>query len=152
MLKSTLFSIILALVMPTSGGFAQTASIGGTAVLTINPTITTTNIFDASGNLTGQTIQTVGGFTSSVSAEAVLPNGLFFGGPVVVTPSYSPANLVNSLSVSGGSIGVVPENSTFNRAAAQILINGAAGSSNIINNIEPISAIIRAGAGVGGLD
>jgi hypothetical protein len=135
--------------------FAQTASASGSATLTINPTITTT--------IQNGVIQTItsGGYTSSVSGESVLPSGLFYGGPLVVTPIFSSAggaslgSVVSSLSINPGTVGVVPANSTFNRAAAQILTNSAAAgaaSGRIEQNIESISALIKAGAGINGLD
>lgn len=135
-----------------SSASAQTASASGSATLTINPTITTTI-----QNGVTQTI-TSGGYTSSVSGESVLPPGLFYGGPLVVTPTFSSAggaslgSVVSSLSISPGVIGVVPANSTFTSAAAQILLSGAAGSSAIVSNVETISALIKAGAGINGLD
>jgi phospholipase/lecithinase/hemolysin len=131
--------------------FAQTASASGSATLTIQPNITTTETFNILGTVNGRTIQQIGGFTSSVSGEIVLPQGYLFNGAVNITPTYT-NNFVSSLAISPTSIGVVAENSTFNRAAAQILINAAAGSETINTNIESVAAIIKAGAGVNGLD
>jgi len=93
----------------------------------------------------------VGGFTSSVSGEVVLPQGYLFNGVVNITPTFA-NSLVSNLAITPTSIGVVAENSTFNRAAAQTLINAAAGITTINTNIESVSAIIKAGAGVNDLD
>lgn len=129
---------------------AQTASISGSSTLTILPNVTTTELLTG-GIVTGRTIQQIGGFTSSVSGEMVLPQGYLFNGAVNITPTYT-NNFVSSLAISPTSIGVVAENSTFNRAAAQILINAALGSTTINTNIESVTAIIKAGAGINGLD
>ncbi len=133
-----------------SSASAQTASISGSATLTINPTITTVETRNNLGLITGRTTTEVGGFTSSVAGESVLPTGMFYGGPVVVTPTYA-NSLVSTLSVAGGTIGVVPANTTFNRATAEILTNAATGNISL-ENIELVSTIIRAGAGINGLD
>jgi hypothetical protein len=129
---------------------AQVASASGSATLTINPSITTT----VNGGTT--TILSNGGYTSTVSGETVLPQGYFFNGSVTVTPDYTNvANLgfaVTSLTINPGTPSVVAQSSTFNRAAAQILIDAAAGSNTINTNIESVTAIIKAGAGINGLD
>jgi phospholipase/lecithinase/hemolysin len=131
--------------------FAQTASASGSATLTVNPNITTTETFNILGIVNGRTIQQVGGFTSTTSGEIVLPKGYVFNGTVNITPTFT-NSLVSSLAISPTSIGVVAENSTFNRAAAQVLINAAAGSTAINTNIDSVTAIIKAGAGINGLD
>ena len=127
-----------------SSAYAQTASAAGSATLTVNPTITVTVT-----NGVTQTI-TQGGFTTSVSAETVLPTGLYYGGTLVVTPTFT-NQLVSSLSINPGAIEIVAESATFNRSVAQILVNVAA--SNVpMQNLDAVSAIIKAGAGVNGLD
>jgi len=60
--------------------------------------------------------------------------------------------VVSALEIDPGTTGVVAANSSFNRTAAQILINSAAGNTSINNNIDSVTAIIKAGAGVNGLD
>lgn len=145
---------------------AQTASISASATYS-NPSITTTTITAPGStfingvngdrlvtNDTTQTVATIGAVTS-VAVESVLPKGLFINTPVLVSPAYGTVapgiNGVTSLSLGGGAIGVVPENATFNRAAAQTLINAVAGTP-ANPNLELIIGIIRAGAGINGLD
>ncbi|AFY72954.1 hypothetical protein Syn7502_00822 [Synechococcus sp. PCC 7502] len=129
---------------------AQVASASGSSTLTINPTITTT--------ITNGVIQTIssGGYTSSVSGETVLPQGYFFSGSVTVSPTYGTTagvgNVVQTLTINPGTLTVVSPNSTFNRAAAETLLNAANGSASIKNNIDSVAAVIKAGAGINGLD
>lgn len=137
------------------------ASISSSAMYMNGGTTTTTNNIVTDTNLgtttnLSQTIATTGVITT-VSAESVLPSGLFFSGDLIVTPTYGTfngSNVVSSLSIgttSTPAIQTIPENASFNRAAAQTLINAAAGA--IANpNLELIIGIIRAGAGVNGLD
>lgn len=127
---------------------AQTASIAGSATLTIQPNITNQTI--TTNGVTTQTITQVGGYTSSVSGEVVLPTGLYFNGTANITPTYTDS-LVSNLSIAASSTAVVPKETTFTRASAEILINAAAGTIEA-QNIDLITAIIRAGAGVNGLD
>jgi hypothetical protein len=127
-----------------SSAHAQTASAAGSATLTVNPTITVTVTNGVTQSITQ------GGFTTSVAAETVLPVGLFYGGPLVVTPTFA-NQVVSSLSINPGIIAVVPESATFNRSVAQILVNVAA-SNSPVQNLDAISAIIKAGAGINGLD
>ncbi|NJK33947.1 MAG: hypothetical protein HC919_02810 [Oscillatoriales cyanobacterium SM2_2_1] len=135
------------------GAIAQTARAAGVASLTSGSTIIET--FDATtGNLTSRTV--TNGVVTSVSGETNLPNGLFFGGNVNVTPVYGTISggttpVVSGLVINPGVVGVIPENATFSRAAAQILINSAADPA-VRADLEEIAALIRTGAGVNGLD
>ena len=129
---------------------AQTASASGSATLTILPNITTTDTITG-GIVTGRTITQIGGFTSSVSGEVVLPPGYLFNGTVNIVPTFA-NSVVSNLAISPTSLAVVDQSSTFNRAAAQILINSSTGNTSINNNIDSVTAIIKAGAGVNGLD
>jgi hypothetical protein len=131
---------------------AQTASASGSATLTSGGTIVET--FTA-GVLTGRTI--TNGVITSVSGETVLPSGYFFSDPVVVVPTYSNLTsgastvpVVNSLSIAATPT-VTATNASFSRAAAEILTNAASNPGSIVD-IDNVTAIIRAGAGVNGLD
>ena len=129
---------------------AQTASASGSATLTSGGTIVETF---AAGILTNRTI--TNGVITSVSGETVLPSGYFFISPVVVTPTYgaiSPGAIpvVNSLSIAATPT-VTASNTSFSRAAAEILTNAASTPGNI-TDIDKVTAIIHAGAGVNGLD
>lgn len=133
---------------------AQTASISGSATLSSGGTVN--NIFDpVSGVLTQSTV--TNGIISTVSAQVVLPAGLYFeatvGSPVVIVPAYTTfngSNVVSTLSIGAtGSVQISPNASTFTTAAAQILINAANGN---VQNIDAAAAIVRAGAGINGLD
>ena len=120
-------------------------------------TTTTNNIVTNAGTITDtSTIVTTTGVITTVSAESVLPKGLFFDGNLLVTPAYTliggDVRVVSSLSLgTAGGIKKVDADVSFNRASAETLIDAAAG--NITNpNLELIIGIIRAGAGVNGLD
>ena len=139
------------------------ASISGSAMFMNAGTTITTNTITTTGqgpNATTTNTTTTNattGVITTVSAESVLPRGLFFSGNLLVTPAFSTFNgagVVSSLSIGTGgspSIQTVAENASFNRAAAQTLVNAAAGG--ITNpNLELIIGIIQAGAGVNGLD
>jgi len=137
------------------------ATISGAAMYMNGGTTTTNNniVTDTNAGTTtnlSQTIATTGVITT-VSAESVVPSGLFFSGNLVVAPTYGTFNgsdVVSSLSIGATgtpSIQTVPENASFNRAAAQTLTNAAAGGI-IDPNLELIIGIIRAGAGINGLD
>jgi len=134
---------------------AQTASASGSATFSSGSTIT--NTFGTNGNLTSSVI--VNGATSSVSGEVVLPQGYFFNGIATITPSYTDmiiggnnVGVVSALAINPGTTRVVAPNSSFNRATAQVLINSSTGNTSINNNIDSVTAIIKAGAGVNGLD
>jgi hypothetical protein len=149
--------IMLASVAPA---FAQSASISGSA-----------------------TLSTPAGFTSTVSAESVLPQGFFFNtAPAVLTPAdfltgtsatlsdsqvlVAPAYnvlgtspVVTSLSVGSAAAPTpVTGGASFTAAAAAVLstladpATSVADANTILLRIEGISGIIRAGAGVDGLD
>ncbi len=133
---------------------AQTASASGSATFSSGGTITNTFV---NGNLTSSVI--VNGATSSVSGEVVLPQGYFFNGIATITPSYTGVmiggnnvGVVSALEIDPGTTRVVAANSSFNRAAAQVLINSSTGNTSINTNIDSVTAIIKAGAGVNGLD
>ena len=140
------------------------------------------------------TFITPAGFTSTVSAESVLPSGFIFqtvpgvltvgaapnapttvtGAQVIVVPSYNVLGFsvaTTSVSVASSaapSVITAPAGTSFNRAAATILTNSAAataaggsvvdgrglgvGGAYFSGNIDFIAAIIKAGAGVSGLD
>ncbi|NJK36249.1 MAG: hypothetical protein HC919_15680 [Oscillatoriales cyanobacterium SM2_2_1] len=153
--------ILLASVAPA---FAQSASISGSA-----------------------TLSTPAGFTSTVSAESILPRGfLFETAPGVLNPSTgagitaTPATIneaqvfvapaynvvgtspvVTSLSVGSSVTPTRPTTggaSSFTAAAASLLdfladpTTTVADANTVILRIESLSGIIRAGAGVDGLD
>jgi hypothetical protein len=138
------------------------------------------------------TFITPAGFTSTVSAESVLPSGFFYNTgvgtitipaapntnvtvtnpAVIVAPSYN----VLGFSVATTSVQVatsvaptaipVTTATSFNAAAARVLTDAAAatagaliatdgrntGTTYFSANIDFIAAIIKAGAGVNGLD
>jgi hypothetical protein len=103
-------------------------------------------------------------FTSTVSAERVAPQGTdFLGGTnFTVTPTYgnvgfgifTPSTVaIDSLELgAGGALTTAPLTppTTFTAAAADALNQAAAGS--LTGDIEAVTAIIRAGAGVDGLE
>jgi hypothetical protein len=132
---------------------AQTAIASGSATLTSGGTIVET--FSSAGILAGRTI--TNGIITSVSGETVLPSGYFFNSPVVVTPTFGTIStssgtvpVVNSLTIAA-TPAVTASNSSFSRAAAEILTNAASTPSSV-GDIDQVTAIIRAGAGVNGLD
>lgn len=135
---------------------AQQASISGAASYTSGGMVME-NFDPGTGNLTSRNITGPTAITT-VSGESILPAGLFFQGNLIVTPAYGEVvagtgiNGVTSLSLgTDGGVQVTPENTTFSRAAAQTLTNAAAGG--LVNpNLDLIIGIIRAGAGVNGLD
>jgi hypothetical protein len=99
-------------------------------------------------------------------ALPVNPNATLVGASVIVVPTYTVAGgatfVTNSLSVGSSVTPTVQAGTSFSATAAGILSlaastlpgavgTGAAGTYNS-QNIDFISAIIRAGAGVNGLD
>lgn len=126
------------------------------------------------------TFITPAGFTSTLSAETVAPANTAFitAGPSVITPAVvttgPSATITNSLvdvvpatqllgfsvSLTSLSLGTTATlsptpatTSTFSAAAAAVLLGSVDGTfPTATNNIEIISAIIKAGAGVNGLD
>lgn len=136
------------------------ASISSSAMYKNSDITTTTNniVTNAGAGTTTDTstTTTTTGVITTVSAESVLPKGLFFDGNLLVTPAYTliggDVRVVSSLSLgTAGGIKKVDADVSFNRASAETLIDAAAG--NITNpNLELIIGIIRAGAGVNGLD
>lgn len=167
--------------------------IGGALLVSASPAFAGTQ-----ASLSGSTtFITPAGFTSTVSAESVLPAGFFFkttaaavltdssisglgvttkasltNADVIVLPQFSLQGFsVAAESLKVGTSGVVTvlpgSNSSFSAAAATVLTNAAAaanptatGAETLVagvrvynsTNIEFISAIIKAGAGVNGLD
>ncbi len=149
----TLLSLALTISLDANRADAQVARISGSATFVNAGSVTV-------DTATGITTTRTGGI-STVSAESVLPTGLFYNGNVAVNPAFSTVSdglttsvIVNSLSVGapGGvsSVSSVTANSTFTSAAAKILIDAAAATAS--PNIDAIAAIIKAGAGVNGLD
>lgn len=137
------------------------------------------------------TFVTPAGFTSTVSAESVLPSGFFYNqtsgstlvpavpvtasavldnAAVIVVPAYGLLGFsiaTTSLSVGSSAAVIAAPNGggSFSAAAAQILTNSAGANVSTLTdgrgnaagtyfsgNIEFIAAIIKAGAGVNGLD
>jgi len=127
------------------------------------------------------TFVTPAGFTSTNSAESILPSGFQFGATgsptnTFIVPQYNLIGFsIATTSLSIGSSGAVTANTSLNSfsgAAAQVLANAAAATSTNPNaslnegratgllnaatyfsgNIDFIAAIIKAGAGVNGLD
>jgi hypothetical protein len=128
------------------------------------------------------TLVTPSGFTSTVSGESILPTGFVFqtlgatltpaaqalpfpnpnatvsNASVIVVPTYvigGATFLTNTLSVaSAAAVTTVSTASSFSAAAANILTQTAAAApgSSTLANVDFISAIIKAGAGVNGLD
>lgn len=156
---------------------AQTARIsasasfvnGGTTTITVNTpgSNTTTTGLDASGNpfTTNASIgpitttSTVTGVITTVSAEATLPAGFYYAGSVVVLPQYgtltpSTDRVVESLSLSGGTITPVGPANSFTQAAASILLQSASGlpASLTPSQLDAAAALIKAGAGINGLE
>ncbi len=130
---------------------AQTASASGSASLSSGGTI----VEVSTGGVLTRTI--TNGVITSVSGETVLPSGYFFSSAVIVTPTYSnltsgasTVSVVNSLSIAA-TPAVTANNSSFSRAAAEIVTNAAINPGTAIN-LDNVTAIIRAGAGVNGLD
>ncbi|MFQ3679415.1 MAG: hypothetical protein SNJ60_02755 [Pseudanabaenaceae cyanobacterium] len=90
---------------------------------------------------------------SSVMAEISLPKNMFFEGTPSFTANYSGTGgdrVVNGLTLNPGTPTVVPPNASFSQAAAQALRNATTGA--FTGDLEAVSALIRAGAGAGGLD
>jgi hypothetical protein len=136
--------------LESSKAQAQTASISGSSTLTTGGTIQETFV---GGVLTDRTI--TNGVITTVSGETVLPSGYFFSGPVTVKPDYSTISngtiaVVGSLSIDA-TAAVTDSTTSFSRAAAEILTK-AAFSPDSITDLESVVSIIKAGAGVNGLD
>ncbi|NJK59923.1 MAG: hypothetical protein HC918_06255 [Oscillatoriales cyanobacterium SM2_1_8] len=90
---------------------------------------------------------------SSVMAEISLPKNMCFEGTPSFTANYSGTGgdrVVDGLSLNPGTPTVVPVNATFSRAASQSLRDAATGAFS--GDLEAVSAIVRSGAGVNGLD
>lgn len=149
---------------------AQTARISASAIFTNGETktFTTQNTvqqnFDAAGNVISQTITPTSVLTSSVSgpittvsAESSLPTGFFYSSatPVVVTPQYTTFNgndVIESLSLGAGAVTPVGTTASFTQAAARILLDAASGNATTLANIDAAAALIKAGAGINGLE
>ncbi|MGQ9865089.1 MAG: hypothetical protein ACUVSQ_02200, partial [Pseudanabaenaceae cyanobacterium] len=100
-------------------------------------------------------------FTSTVSAERVAPKGSDFvsGTDFTVTPTYGnngpfPSTVsVNTLQLGAGGLldtSPLPTPASFTAAAAAAL--NAAVNNPLTGDVEAVAAIIRAGAGVDGLE
>jgi hypothetical protein len=154
-LRVSFFAVLSvgALLWTAEAAIAQTARAAGVATLTSGGTITE-NFDPMTGNLINRTI--TNGVITSVSGESNLPTGLFFQGNLNVTPIFGTAPdgttpVVSGLVIDPGRVRAIPENATFSRAAAQILINAAADPA-ARPDLEELAALLRAGAGVDGLD
>ncbi len=129
---------MLAGICAATPAFATPASISGSAVVSNPSTLTT-----------------------AVSGESVLGGAYAFpNGNVIVDPTYTAAGagfsptalVVDTLNVSStGALIISPSSSSFTAAAAAALVAATNGTLNPAN-LEAVSAIIRAGAGVDGLD
>lgn len=162
-LTSIIFLCLISVSALADKAYSQ-ASISSSAMFMNAGTTTTINniVTDTNTGVTINLSQTITntGVITTVSAESVLPSGLFYDGIAVVTPTYQARtdlgpgviNVVSSLSIgSTGGVQAVAPNVSFNRAAAQTLRDAAA--NNIMDpNLELIIGIIRAGAGINGLD
>ncbi|NJK59922.1 MAG: hypothetical protein HC918_06250 [Oscillatoriales cyanobacterium SM2_1_8] len=125
----------------TAPASAQNASFSGSATV-INPSF----------------------FTSTVSAERVAPRGTDFVAATnfTVTPTYgnvpgtgifsTSTKSVNVLQLGVLDTGALIPTATFTAAAAAALNTAAGGALPAGADIEAITAIIRAGAGVDGLE
>ncbi len=145
---SGVFSLSMCILPPAD---AQNAT--ASSVATFTSSSVTLETFDAAGNL--QTRSITSGATSSIAAEMSLPQGMYFAGSATSTPTYGTlangTTVLTSLSMNPGIPTVVPVNASFNRTAAQIL-QDAATNPNSRTDIEELVSLIRAGAGVNGLD
>lgn len=112
------------------------------------------NSAQAQARLEGSAMSmTAANVITTVSGALTLPPGLFFTGTnVEVIPTYGTGARVDSIRLNFPSIDKIPVDVSFSRAAAEVLTDIANGSSSLINNVEALSAIIRAGAGADGLD
>ena len=163
-LTLTLFLCLISSNLMANKAHSQ-ASISSSAMFMNGGTSSTINNITNNITVAGNTsidlsiTTTTTGVITTISAESILPNGLFFDGNLVVSPTFVPrpdlgagVSVVSALSI-GTLAGIKPlaENVSFNRAASQTLINAANGA--IANpNLELIIGIIRAGAGINGLD
>ncbi|MBD2177691.1 hypothetical protein H6F42_12275 [Pseudanabaena sp. FACHB-1998] len=150
---------------------AQTARISASAVFANGETKTfatfntVTNNFDTAGNLISNTITPTSVLTSSVSgpittisAESSLPSGFYYSGTTVVLPTYttltSGEKVLESLSLGGGAITAAGPANSFTQAAASILLQAASGNPSALTSrqLEAAAALIKAGAGINGLE
>jgi hypothetical protein len=118
-----LTSILSLATITAQGASAQTASANGTV-----------------------TISGPSGFVQSVSGQITLPNGLYYEGPLNITPTITNATnlgalmpgtdlVVNNLTITPGNIQVVFPQTDFNAAAATALY-AASGLSDIVSLIR----------------
>ena len=164
-LTLTLFLCLISSNLMANKAHSQ-ASISSSAMFMNGGTTITVNDINTTINIAGTTTlnrsitTTTTGVITTISAESILPNGLFFDGNLVVSPTFVPrpdlgagVSVVSALSI-GTTAGIKPlaENVSFNRAASQTLINAAAAGAIANPNLELIIGIIRAGAGINGLD
>lgn len=175
----TLISVIV-LSCNAQSASAQTARISGSATfingvtttITVNTagSNTTTTGVDAAGNpfTTNASIgpitttSTASGVITTVSAESSLPTGFFYEGTVVALPAFgffnqatSTDRVVQSLSLGAGAVRAVGAANSFTQAAADVLNKAAAGNFALLNTpnaVDAAAALIKAGAGVTGLE
>jgi hypothetical protein len=138
-------------------------------------TDSTTGIITTVVPSTAQTLTTTGAITT-VSAESSLPTGFYYasttttlsGGTTTTSPAYvivvpqyntltssGTPTVVESLSLGAGPITPVGTGASFTQAAAQILLTVADGTSPLLTTaggIDAAAALIKAGAGVAGLE
>jgi hypothetical protein len=165
---------LIGLFAAAAPAFAGTpASISGSATL-VTPSQFTTTVSGESILPSGFAYITTPGLTPPLVQPTLLPppalpvnpNATLAGASVIVVPTYTVAGgatfVTNSLSVGSSVTPTVQAGTSFSATAAGILSlaastlpgnvgTGAAGTYNS-QNIDFISAIIRAGAGVNGLD
>ena len=128
------------------------------------------------------TLVTPSGFTSTISGESILPSGFVFStsgaaitaavqtppfpspnatltsAAVIVVPTFVIAGatfITNTLAVgSAAPVTATPTANSFSASAAAILTSTSTAlpGTPILANVDFISAIIKAGAGVNGLD
>ncbi|WP_431708911.1 hypothetical protein [Geminocystis sp. CENA526] len=137
---------------------ATTIGLGVVSVLVANITSAQAQQAYISGS---STLVLMNGATQSIGAELSAPSGSMFNATTVtVTPGYSgaTANLSDNivvfntggpgLTVTGGAVAGAPAGSSFTAAAAARLDAAAA----LPGGLSDVVSIIRAGAGVDGLD
>jgi hypothetical protein len=133
---------------------AATITLGAVSVLLANVASAQAQQAYISGS---STLVLMNGATQSIGAEIAAPSGSMFNATTAtVTPAYSgtTANLSDNtvvfntggagLTVAGGAVVAAPAGSSFTATAA--------GKLNAETTLAPVVSIIRAGAGIDGLD
>jgi hypothetical protein len=132
----------------TAGSNITTTGVDGAG----NPFTTNTSI----GPITTTTVSN--GVITTVSVESSLPRGLFYAGPVVALPAYTTTAagdmVVGSLELGSGGVTPVIPSASFTNAAASILLQAASGNPSSLtpSQLEAAAALIKAGAGISGLE